>query len=56
MPNKLLNVSELTKALGVSRAQVYNLIKKGLPVIKVGYNTRFDLKEVMKWIKENQKG
>jgi excisionase family DNA binding protein len=52
---KLLNVSELIETLGVSRAQIYRLINKGLPVIKVGNNTRFDLSEVMQWIKEQNK-
>jgi excisionase family DNA binding protein len=50
-----LNVNELTEVLNVSRAQIYKLINKGLPVIKVGYNTRFDVNDVMQWIKEQNK-
>lgn len=50
-----MNVQELGEALGVSRAQIYKLINKGLPVIKIGGNTRFDFSEVLKWLKEEQK-
>ena len=54
MSNKLLNAPELAEKLGVSRAQVYRLIKKGMPFLKVGGNTRFEFSEVMKWINESQ--
>ena len=50
--NELLTVPELAEFLKVSRAQVYNLINKGLPVLKVGSNTRFDVSDVMAWLKE----
>jgi excisionase family DNA binding protein len=53
---KLLNVNELTEVLNVSRAQIYKLINKGLPVIKIGNNTRFDVAEVMKWVKDQNNG
>lgn len=54
MPEKLLKVQELSDLLGVSRAQVYVLINKGLPVIKVGNNTRFDYEAVLGWLKAEQ--
>lgn len=55
MSNNLLDAPGIAEKLGVSRAQVYRLIKKGLPVIKVGGNTRFDPFEVMQWIKDQNK-
>ena len=54
MQNKLLKAPELANELGISRSQVYRLMKKGLPFLKVGGNTRFEFSEVMKWINENQ--
>lgn len=54
MDKRLINVLELSEAIGVSRAQIYRLIAKGLPVMKVGNNTRFDLDDVMRWIRNNQ--
>lgn len=55
LSNNLLDAPGIAEKLGVSRAQVYRLIKKGLPVIKVGGNTRFDPFEVMQWIKDQNK-
>lgn len=55
MPEKLLKVPELAKVLGVSRSHIYVLIDRGLPLIKVGGNTRFDFEAVMQWLKEEQK-
>jgi excisionase family DNA binding protein len=51
--NDLLSINELSKKMGVSRATIYRMIKKGLPVIKVGNSTRFDPVEVSNWLKEN---
>lgn len=52
---ELLTVPELAEFLKVSRAQVYNLINKGLPVFKVGSNTRFKINDVMDWLEEQNK-
>lgn len=50
---KLLTVNEIADFLKVSRATVYNLVnKKGLPLKKVGKQTRFDVDEVFDWMEE----
>lgn len=50
---QLLTVKELQEYLKVSQATVYNYIQnKGLPVTKIGRNTRFNLDEVNEWIKK----
>ena len=49
---KLLNTKELADFLGVSFATIYRLREKGLPVIKIIDSARYDVDEVMKWIRE----
>lgn len=51
---KLLTVKETIELLQISRATLYNLInKKGLPFVKVGRGTRFDVDALNAWLKEN---
>lgn len=53
--SQLVKVDELCETLQVSRATLYRLIDKGLPVVKLGRSTRFDMKEVQAWIKKQNK-
>lgn len=50
----MLRVKEVVKMLGVSKATVYNWIKKGLPIIKVGKITFIEEKELYKFIKKGE--
>lgn len=51
----MLDKKELAQHLGISISMVNKLIAKGLPHIKVGSAVRFELEEVMKWLKEGGK-
>lgn len=48
----LLTLDELRERLKVSRATVFRLKKKGLPVVKVGGALRFDPAQVERWLRE----
>lgn len=50
--NRLLNNKEIAEFLGVSLATIYRLREKGLPVIKIADSARYDVEEVMKWVRE----
>lgn len=52
---KYIKVKEVLTVLGISRATLYRLIDKGLPVVKVGGSTRFDVEKVYEWIEEQNK-
>jgi excisionase family DNA binding protein len=55
-PKKLLDVRELSEALNVPKTWVYDrtrIKEGGIPLYKVGKYLRFDLDEVLKWIREN---
>lgn len=49
--SNLLTVKELAKKLNVSTKHVYRLIESGLPKYNVGKTFRFDIDEVMGWIR-----
>lgn len=53
---KFLTVEEVSEMLQVTRTTIYNLKRKGLPFFKIGKNIRFDQKEVLDWIKNNNRG
>ena len=49
----LLNVREVAEFLRVHTSTVYRLMKsKKLPGFRVGYDWRFQLAEIEKWMKE----
>ncbi len=50
--DQYLSVNELTGLLGVSRATIYRLKRKGLPFLKVGGLTRFPKIQVISWLEE----
>lgn len=53
---ELLTVKELQEKLSMSRSSIYRLRKnQGLPYYEVGGKVLFDLDEVKKWMKEQQK-
>lgn len=55
MELELLTIFELAKILKVSETSIYRYMKQGMPKIKVGHNTRFQIEEVIEWLKERGK-
>jgi excisionase family DNA binding protein len=51
---QLLTIRELADWLHVSRGQVYNLMRDGLPYYNVG-DRRFDREAVINWLEESRK-
>ena len=49
-----LTSKELQEKLKISLATVDRLIKKGMPVLKVGGQKRFIEKEVLEWLRNRQ--
>ena len=52
MSDEMLRIKELAEYLKVSERMIYKLMKQGMPKIKVGVNTRFNKKDVLKWLDE----
>lgn len=50
----LVDKTNIAQFLGVSKRQIDNLRKEGLPFIKLGRLVRFDLNSVHKWIQEQE--
>ena len=51
----MLNKEELAKELNISVPMVNKLMRQGMPRIKIGTAVRFELAEVVKWLKERGK-
>lgn len=52
----MLTAKELMTALKISDSTLYRLRKEGLPFVKLSYrNVRYDLNEVVTWLKENKR-
>ena len=49
--DKMLTRKELSVILSVSERTVDRYVKMGMPCIKVSKAVRFELNEVMKWLK-----
>ena len=49
------NKEELAKELNISVPMVNKLMRQGMPRIKIGTAVRFELVEVVKWLKERGK-
>jgi excisionase family DNA binding protein len=48
----LVGVKEMAKRLNVSRVTVFELMKEGMPTIRISERIiRFDPDEVMQWVK-----
>lgn len=50
---QLLTINELMSFLKVKRNTVYELRRKGLPVIHLGRSVRFERDEIIKWVRSN---
>ena len=53
---RLFTVDELAQLLNVKHRVIYDLVRKGLPVVRVGKQLRFDLLEVKAWLEQQQRG
>lgn len=53
--DNMLNKEELAKELNISVPMVNKLMRQGMPRIKIGTAVRFELVEVVKWLKERGK-
>lgn len=53
---RLISINELAALTGLSKGTLYQWVsrKKGIPYVKVGRLTKFDLKDVEKWIEEHK--
>lgn len=49
---RLITIQEIAQLTGLSEGTLYQWVaqKKGIPYVKVGRLTKFDLKDVEKWI------
>lgn len=55
MPKNLINIDEMAKILGVSKASLYGWASQGLiPVIRVSRALRFDPDEVIKYFQDGK--
>lgn len=54
--SRLLTADELADHLNVSRAQVYNFLRLGLPSLKLGRSRRFRLSDVSVWLEQFSDG
>ena len=48
----MLKKKELAEKLNISVPMVDKLMREGMPRIKIGKSVRFELVEVVKWLKE----
>ena len=51
----MLKKNELAEKLNISVPMVDKLMREGMPRIKIGTAVRFELVEVVKWLKERGK-
>ena len=51
----MLKKNELAEKLNISVPMVDKLMREGMPRIKIGKSVRFELVEVVKWLKERGK-
>ncbi len=47
---KLLTVAEVADILGISKVKVYELLKQGLPSVKIGGARRIQPEKLQAWI------
>ena len=53
----MLSVPDLTEALGISRADAYELVKsEGFPTLHIGNRILIPKEELIAWIKRSTKG
>lgn len=51
--DKLMTVNDLLDFLQVSRTQVYQMLKQGLPYVSIGHHKRFLAEEVIEWMRNH---
>ncbi len=55
MERRLINVDELAQYLGVKKSTLYSWVsQRRIPFVKCGRLTKFDLRNIDKWIEENK--
>lgn len=53
---RLLNITQLSEVINVKKKTIYDWThKKQIPYIKMGRLLRFDLDDIEKWIKRNNR-
>lgn len=55
-PPALLTSDGLAQQLQISRSKLDELVREGLPFVKVGATRRYELAEVLNWLKFNTSG
>lgn len=50
----LLTTEQLAQHLQVTTQTIYNFKKQGMPSIKIGAANRYDVDDVLRWMKEQQ--
>jgi excisionase family DNA binding protein len=51
--NKLLKVAEVAEILGVSKVKVYDLLRNGLPSVKIDGARRVQPEKLRAWIEQH---
>jgi len=51
---RLLTIDEIGEYLQVSRTTVYKLLDQGMPNYRVGHVARFDVDEVLAWLRARE--
>lgn len=55
MEKRLLNVNEAAEYLGLSKNTLYDWVcQRKFPFVKCGRLTKFDIKDIDKWIESNK--
>lgn len=52
---KLLSTEELSKYLGVVKGTVRRYVNNGMPAYRIGLGYRYDINEVLNWLKRNKR-
>ena len=52
---RLVSAAELASQWGVTRATIYNLLKRGLPSVSIGRCRRFRIAEAEDWLEAQQR-
>ena len=52
---RLIDIKECAELLGLSSNTLYSWVSQGkIPYVKVGRSTKFDIKDIEKWIEGNK--
>jgi len=52
MPERLVNIQEISRMLSVKEKTIYSWVSQGIiPYYKIGRLVRFDRKEILEWIR-----